>query len=93
MAVRSSVVTVSDTSVVLISADDADFDQVRRDVAIQNVGTQVAYLGGTDVTTINGYPLRPTEALALDGMRADSLPFAVAESGESTLIAVLEVGV
>lgn len=91
MAVRSNVVTVGTTPVVVAPAPDGD-NRAGRDVAVQNVGSVTVFLGSSTVTTTTGFPLAAGAGMTLNDVTADSLPFAVAASGTGSL-AVLEVGV
>lgn len=52
MSVSSAAVTVT-TSATALHAADAD----PHSVAVANVGASTVYLGGSDVTTANGFPL------------------------------------
>jgi hypothetical protein len=91
MAVRSSVVTVTTSPTPIASGQDND-NPGYRDVAIQNTSQVTIYLGGTDVTASDGFPLAPGAGLTLDDVQPGSRPHAVVATGTATL-AVLEVGV
>ena len=56
---KSTAVTVATTATVVVSADNKN-----RDVYIHNSGGSKIYLGGSDVTTTNGYHLANTESAA-----------------------------
>lgn len=53
MAVTQSAVTVADSATVI-----APVDATRRRFVIKNPGATVVYIGGSGVTTSNGFPLR-----------------------------------
>jgi hypothetical protein len=57
-----SAVTVANTATLVVAAN-----QAKAGFLIANVGSATVYLGGSGVTTANGYPLDPGEKLASDG--------------------------
>ena len=59
----------------------------RRSLLIQNAGTAVIYIGGSDVTTANGFPLYPRGVLRVDA--ADDVTI-YAIAGSTQAVRVLE---
>ena len=53
-------------------------------IGVQNNGAVTAYLGGSDVTTANGWPLAPGATLPLGGSQVSTL-WAVTASGTTTV--------
>lgn len=60
--IKSSATTVSTTA----TAIPATALTGRRSIVVQNTGANDIYLGASDVTTSNGYPLSAGESLSLD---------------------------
>jgi len=52
MSVQSAAVTVATTATALAAVDD-DFSSIE----VANVGAATVYIGGSDVTTSNGFPV------------------------------------
>ncbi len=78
--VRSTAVIVS-TGATLLPAERLDY---RRAISIKNPNLTMVYIGGGDVSTANGYPLRQNEAYDAD-LDWDSLIYAIASAGTQTL--------
>lgn len=83
---------MSTSAVRLSSVSDSDSNPGFRDLHVRNTGaTATAYIGGPDVTILNGYPLAPGASLSLARVMPDSPIYAVAAMLVG--VAVLEVGV
>ena len=82
--VRSTAVGVS-TSATLLPAARLNY---RKSISLKNPNTTTVYLGGSDVSTSNGFPIRQNEAIDID-LHWDSLIYAIASTGTQT-VRVLE---
>ncbi len=83
----SRAVTVSTSATALTQAP------ALRAVAIRNTGSVTVYVGGSNVTTTNGFPLDPGDVLALDaaGLGGYVSPFygiVATGSGEARILEV-----
>lgn len=73
MAIISDVEATSTTRELLWTATNGHAE-APQGIAIQNVdSTDTVYVGGEDVTTSNGYPLAPGEAISLDLIVGDEV--------------------
>lgn len=88
MAVRSRAVTVGTTATRL---DLAEGGQSSEGGAFYNAGSATVYLGGSDVSTANGFALAAGERIGVDLAQQDEL-YAVAASG-TVEVRTLEVAV
>lgn len=64
MAMTSRAVTIA-TTATRIDADEGG-SSTSQGASVYNAGTATVYLGGSDVTTANGYPLAVGEHLSVD---------------------------
>lgn len=72
-------VTVETTATVIVPADDR-----QREIYIHNSGGAKIYLGGSDVTTANGYHLANTESLTIFVPSKETL-YAVVATGSNVV--------
>jgi len=84
-AIKSSVVAVTDTAAAL----PATSLTARKRVQIQNVGTNVLYLGASDVTDVNGIVLNRGATQSLE--RGTQAIYGICESGKTSSVKVLEI--
>ena len=71
MAVSTSAVIVGTDATPLLAATNSDYPSsgpriVGRQVAIANLGSVTVYVGGSDVTTANGFPVSAGEKISID---------------------------
>jgi len=72
MPISTSSTTVTTTASLLVDASGASA-QVPRYVKIANVGANTVYVGGSDVTTSNGYPISGTSSDSFTQLAADHM--------------------
>lgn len=90
MAIKTAVVTAT-TTAAAVTATDSD-DLRGQGLVFKNTGpTNTAYLGGSDVTAANGYPIAPGEALTLNAASSGDAPYLIT-STSTTTVAVLRTG-
>ena len=76
-------VTVSDAATVIKAANSS-----RKTLTIKNIGANTVYLGGSGVTTSNGFKLTADEGLS--DIRSTTGIYGVCASGESTTVCYWE---
>ncbi len=76
---RSTVVTVAATPTLVVASDDKN-----RTVYVHNSGGAKVYIGGSDVTTANGYHLANTESVEIFIPIRETL-YAVVASGTNAV--------
>jgi hypothetical protein len=79
----SSQVTVTSTSIIIIESY-GEF----RDVHLRNVGSHTMYVGGSDITTSNGFAL-PKDAYINFRIAPKSIVYAVCSNNETGIASVL----
>lgn len=89
MAVSQSRVTVG-TSVTLIGSPETDGDR-RSSVIIRNRGSVSIFIGGSGVTSTNGFQLDAGESITAEFIASDSI-YAVTSTG-SAICHILQTGV
>lgn len=77
---KSSSITVGTTAVVIVSADD-----LNREVYLHNAGGGKVYLGGSDVTSTNGFHLANAESMTMKIPVQEKL-YAISASGTNAVI-------
>lgn len=92
MALRSTVVTVGTTATPLAPGSDQDGNPTYRDLALYNGSGVTVYVGGSGVTTANGFPIPASGTLSLDSRDAAGQVYAIVATGTAS-VNVLEVGV
>lgn len=90
MSVQSASVSVGSTATALTAAESSGSDPVSVAVAVPSGGVTV-YVGGSDVTTGNGYPLAGGAAMSIDLRQGERLYGIVASGTQS--VNVLRSGV
>lgn len=89
MAVSSASVTVSTSATALNQADtDDNPGKTGQSILVRNVGANTIYLGGSGVTTVNGYPLGVGSDVAVQLAPNETLYGIVAASTESARVLV-----
>lgn len=76
----STSVTVGTTAVVVVSADNKN-----RQVAIHNAGGGKVYLGGSAVTSSNGFHLANAESIVLDIPTGETV-YGISASGTNAVV-------
>ena len=72
MPIATSSTTATTTAALLVDAQGASA-QAPRYIKIANVGSTTVYVGGSDVTTSNGYPISGTSSDSFTQLAADHL--------------------
>lgn len=92
MAVTAHAVPVGTTAERLDAVDDGD-NRIRKlaSVAVCNNGSAIVYIGGSDVTDEEGYPLGPGQHLGIEVSHGEGV-YAVAATGTQD-VRVLEENV
>lgn len=90
MALRTTTVTVTTTAARLAALDETDYPS--RDLVVHNPGPATIWVGAANVTPDSGVPIPAGGDLAFDGILPADIPYAVTNTG-STTVRVLEVGV
>lgn len=83
---RSEVVTVGTTAILVIAADDK-----YRQVTLHNAGGGKVYLGGSNVTSTTGVHLGNGESLTIEVPIRETL-YAISASGTNAVITLLPDG-
>jgi len=89
MAVIADKVTVNSSPTVI-----APVDPTRRRIVLKNNNATIIYIGGSDVTTTDGYPLEDNEVLTIvQAHREDTTPqqewYAVVATGTQDINTIL----
>lgn len=72
MPIATSSTTVTTTAALLVDASGASA-QAPRYIKIANVGANTVYVGGSDVTTSNGYPIANGASDSFTQLAADHM--------------------
>lgn len=90
MTFATASVTVTTTAQALTGTDSDNL--IGSGICVKNTGATTCYIGGSDVTSANGYPLAAGEAFAADSATGGDVLYARTASGTTT-VAVLRSGV
>jgi hypothetical protein len=92
VAVKSRAVTVADTATRLDTVSEAD-GRPGSSMAFYNNGTTPVYVGGSDVTTVNGAPVAAASWSPIFDVADDEGVYGIVSTGLTANARVLEVGV
>lgn len=91
MAWKSAQIAIVDTAATPLFDADTDL-KAGQALCIKNMGTTRVWLGGSNVTSANGYPFDPGEPLGIDVANNRELGYARCATGVAGTVAVLRVG-
>jgi hypothetical protein len=81
---RAFKVTVTDTVTLLIAADD-----INRPVWVQIEGNNTIYIGGSDVTSAQGFPVAKHAAPIQGGLGVREALYGICASGQTETIRII----
>ena len=90
MTIQSAEVTVATTATALHAAEEVGSDPIS--LVVNNIGASTIYVGGSDVTTSNGYPIAAAGSLTIDRLSPGERLYGIVASG-TVLARVLRRGV